>query len=48
VVNLGIGLSTGSPVEIRLETPMLFLYSVAGNAGSFVPTFTISASYRFH
>jgi hypothetical protein len=48
VVNLGVGLTTGSPIEIRLETPMLFFYSVAGNAGSFVPTFTISASYRLN
>jgi hypothetical protein len=47
VINLGLGLTTGSGLEFRLETPMLFFYSTDGNMTSFVPTATVSVQYRF-
>jgi len=48
VVNLGLGLTTGSGLELRLETPMLFFYSAEGGMTSFVPTLTIGIQYRFN
>ena len=47
VVNLGIGYVFKGGIELRLETPMLFFYSVPGSAASFVPTATFSIGYRF-
>ena len=47
VVNLGIGYVFKGGIELRLETPMLFFYSVPGSAASFVPTATFSVGYRF-
>jgi len=48
VINLGLGLTTGSGLELRLETPMLFFYSAEGGMTSFVPTLTIGVQYRFN
>lgn len=47
VVNLGIGFTTGSGLEVRLETPMLFFYSSEG-ASSFVPTATVGVQFRLN
>ena len=47
VVNLGIGYVFKGGIELRLEAPMLFFYSVPGSAASFVPTDTFSIGYGF-
>ena len=47
IINLGIGYVFKGGLELRLETPMLYFYSVPGKAVSFVPTFTFSIGYRF-
>ena len=51
ILNLGVGLTFGSGFEARFETPFLIFYSVPGygtrSASSVVPTFTLSALYRF-
>jgi len=51
ILNLGVGLTFGSSFEARFETPFLIFYSVPGygtrSANSVVPTFTLSALYRF-
>jgi hypothetical protein len=51
ILNLGVGLTFGSGVEARFETPFLIFYSVPGygsrSASSVVPTFTLSVLYRF-
>lgn len=47
IINLGIGYVFKGGLELRLETPMLYFYSVPGKAVAFVPTFTFSVGYRF-
>lgn len=44
--NFGAGWSSAGGFGVRLETPLLFLYS-AGNATAFVPTVTFGIVYRF-
>lgn len=50
VLNLGVGLTFGSGMEARFETPLLIFYSTPGHgsrsAGSIAPTFTLSVLYR--
>lgn len=47
IVNLGVGIPLTRQLDIRLEFPMLFLYSSYGNAATFVPTATLGLVYRF-
>jgi hypothetical protein len=46
VINLGVGYTSDMGLGVRLETPMLFLYS-AGQASAFVPTFTLGVKFIF-
>ncbi len=48
IFNFGVGKFINKHLEMRFEAPMLLLYSSTGNAASFVPTISLSLSYRFN
>lgn len=47
IVNLGFGATFAGPFEIRLETPILFMFGAYGNAAAIAPAFTVVAGLRF-
>jgi hypothetical protein len=48
IVNIGIGIPLLTNLDIRVETPLLILYSSAGKSAAFVPTATIGMTFRFN
>lgn len=46
IINLGLGWASSSGFGMRLEAPMLFFYG-AGNAATFVPTFSVALKHFF-
>ena len=47
VFNLGIGRTFKSALDIRVELPVIVTFAPPGGAASVVPTFIITAGYRF-
>ena len=47
VLNVGVGRSFRNGLDIRLETPVIIIFSPPGGATGISPTVTIMAGYRF-
>jgi len=47
VINLGIGYLFENGLDMRLETPMIFIFGGPGKSASFVPAITLTGGYRF-
>jgi len=47
IVNLGIGHTFAGGVDIRAELPVIFVYSVPGEASTVAPTLIVTAGLRF-
>ncbi|MFC1495963.1 hypothetical protein ACFL52_00945 [Candidatus Margulisiibacteriota bacterium] len=47
VINFGLGFLFDGGFDLRLETPLLFLFSNYGRSATFVPTITLTGGYQF-
>ena len=47
VFNLGFGYASAGGFDVRAEAPLIVLFDSPGNAAGLVPTFTLTAGYRF-
>lgn len=47
IFNLGLGYNFQSNFDLRFEIPIFVMFSAPGEASAFVPTFTLTAGYRF-
>jgi len=47
LLNLGVGHRFTNQFDMRLETPVFFIFSAPGEATAVAPTITLTAGYRF-
>ncbi len=47
VFNLGVGKSFSENFDMRVEFPTIVTFSTAGNASAVIPTFIVTAGFRF-
>ena len=47
IFNLGVGHSFASGLDLRAETPVIVAFSTPGEATSVIPTFMVTAGYKF-
>ncbi len=47
IFNVGAGYSFANRLDLRFEVPVFLTFSAPGEASSVIPTFTLSAGYRF-
>lgn len=47
VFNLGFGMAFKGGFDLRIEAPVIFVFDSPGNSSSIIPTFMITAGYRF-
>ena len=47
VFNLGLGFTLGGGFDLRIEAPIIILFSAPGESAGFIPTFTATLGYRF-
>lgn len=47
VINLGFGMAFNGGFDLRAEVPVIFIFGAPGEAAAIIPTFLITAGYRF-
>jgi len=47
VINLGFGMAFKGGFDLRAEAPVIFIFDAPGQSSSIIPTFMITAGYRF-
>lgn len=47
IVNIGAGFSAGNGFDMRLEIPVIVIFSAPGEAASVAPALTLTAGFRF-
>ncbi len=45
--NLGVGKTFSSPLDLRLEIPIMISFAAPGEASSVIPLFSLTAGFRF-